>query len=223
VVRKRVRALRIVLGFAASLAACESETKTTSGDDGSDAGSGEAGAEVGGSSAAGQSAGGAAGSSGASAGRGSGGTAAIGGMDPSDGGDASAGESGGGAGGAPGGSGGADRGGSGGSIAIGGTGGTGGMIGGCMSPAIELEASASSPCSFVLPDEAIDINRINVRIGNEPVCSVGLGATCNQEGWAFSATPREILLCPRTCEALDDAPDPTVFGLFGCFTVPCVD
>ena len=213
-----------MLGFAASLAACESETKTTSGDDGSDAGSGEAGAEVGGSSAAGQSAGGAGGSSGASAGRGGGGTAAIGGTDPSDGGDASAGESGGGAGGAPGGSGGAERGGSGGSIAIGGTGGTGGMIGGCMSSiAIELEASPSSPCSFVLPAEPMDLNRINVRIGDELVCSVGLGGTCNPQGWQFSATLREIVLCPATCEALDDAPDPTVLGLFGCFTVLCVD
>ncbi|HEX6767182.1 MAG TPA: hypothetical protein VF103_16910, partial [Polyangiaceae bacterium] len=147
-------------------------------------------------------------------------SAGRGGTDQPEGGSASGGESEGGSS-ALGGSEGAGRG-NGGSIVVGGTGGMGGGAGrrGCMGDELPLVPSGTSPCGFALPDAAFDFVRINVWLGNTMLCSA-YASDCVPNGWQFSASIDEIILCDDACRAFEATPDAMVTAELGCATVVC--
>jgi hypothetical protein len=83
-----------------------------------------------------------------------------------------------------------------------------------------LVPSETSPCAFALPDAPIDLGRINVWLGNTRLCGA-YASECVPNGWYFSASIDDIILCDDACRAFEATPDAMVIAELGCATVVC--
>ncbi|MCX4243354.1 hypothetical protein [Paraliomyxa miuraensis] len=97
----------------------------------------------------------------------------------------------------------------------------------------EVIGGAQLACEFEIPpppgDLEFDPDEVNVEfddgLGNVlPIGKVDSAADCPNvtDGWYYDdpTTPQHIVVCPQTCDKLQDAEDGTVNIAFGCASVP---
>lgn len=94
-----------------------------------------------------------------------------------------------------------------------------------------IRGEAQIPCEFQIPDpppgEVIDTEAVNVEYENNGVAStvyfVGDGQSCQEDegGWYYDdpASPGRILLCPSTCNVVENTVGGEVDIALGCKTV----
>lgn len=91
--------------------------------------------------------------------------------------------------------------------------------------ALDAVRALSASCDLELPSppdgQTLDINKVNVLVtakGKET--SPAYDAACAGEGWHYDdpKSPKQVKLCPTTCQKLQDDPDAKVDVIFGCAT-----
>jgi hypothetical protein len=84
-------------------------------------------------------------------------------------------------------------------------------------------------CSWDIPPppdgQTFDKTRVNVRYtasdGSETPYGKVEGECGDRQGWYYDdeSAPTKILVCPATCDAIQDDPDARIDIVFGCATV----
>lgn len=86
---------------------------------------------------------------------------------------------------------------------------------------VELNCEWSIP---VQNEGAFDRDKVNILLSDAPettrLVRVASAEACTDDGWYYDDpdSPTRIIACPYVCEAIEQAPDPTVDILLGCRT-----
>lgn len=99
----------------------------------------------------------------------------------------------------------------------------------------ETTVESKIDCTWQIPEppngQALDRDRVNVRFSSSDVGDTVFGRVASREdceraaegtGWYYDDpdAPKEILVCPRTCEVVKAATDAVLNIEFGCATIP---